>query len=67
MTIGLKYEEFVTNSGLLCFIEQYADKPHFAPLWRYGCKYKYNGTTYCQIYGKDLLTKPNKKRIINNY
>jgi hypothetical protein len=67
MTRTLKYEEFVSNSGLMLFIEQYADKPHFAPLWRYGSKFEYNGKTYSQIYGRDLMSKPNKKRLIERY
>lgn len=59
MTIGYKIETFKSNSGLNMFIEQYAEKPNFAKFWRYGAE----GSI-----GKDyLLSRPNKKRLIENY
>lgn len=59
MTITHKYEEFTSESGLKMFIEQYSEKTNFVKFWRYGV----NG-----IIWKDcLLSKPNKKKLIENY
>lgn len=60
MTITYKFIEFTTNSGLRMFAEQYADKSSFAKFWRYG---EVGG----RIWSDTLLTKPNIKRIIENY
>lgn len=59
MTIIYKSESFKSNAGLNMFIEQYADKPDFVKYWRYGAE----GRTW----SKDLLSRPNKKRLIENY
>ena len=60
MTVGYKYEEFRTNSGLVMFIEQYAEKPHFVKFWRYGVV---GGSVWSDM----LSSKPNKKQLINRY
>lgn len=44
---------------MIMFIEQYADKPDFVKFWRYG--------TEGRIWKNCLLSKPNKKRLIENY
>lgn len=62
MTIVFKHEEFVTDSGQRMFIEQYADKPHFVKLWRYGA-----AGFYGRVFSSGLLTKPRKKRLIESY
>ena len=36
MTIVYKREEFEAGSGLMLYIEQYAEKPYFVKFWRYG-------------------------------
>ena len=35
MTIAKNHKEYEIN-GTTWFVEQYADKPHFVWLWRYG-------------------------------
>ena len=60
MTVGYKYEEFRTNSGLEMFIEQYADKPHFVKFWRYG-------VVGGEVISDMLSHKPNKKNLIERY
>ena len=42
------------------FVEQYADKPSFAKFWRYG-------TVGGRIWSDTLLSRPNIKRIKENY
>ena len=60
MTVGYKYEEFRTNSGLVMFIEQYAKKPYFVKFWRYG-------VVGSSVWSDMLSSKPNKKQLINRY
>ena len=60
MTITSNHIEFTTNSGLRMFAEQYADKPSFAEFWRYG---EVGG----RIWSDTLLSRPNIKRIKENY
>lgn len=63
MTIDFYDEVFTTTSGEKMFITQYAEKPHFVKLWMYG--FVYNG--YRKAVSNGLLSKPNKKRLIQKY
>lgn len=56
MTIVYKREEFEAGSGLMLYIEQYAEKPHFVKFWRYG--------PIGGVWSDMLMTKPRKKRLI---
>lgn len=58
MTTTLKYEEFETNGGVTVYIEKYQDKGKPA-FWRYG--------PIGGVWSDMLMTKPNKKRIIEMY
>lgn len=59
MTIVYKREEFEAGSGEDMWIEQYAEKPHFNKFWRYGSSGR--------VWSDMLLSKPNKKRLIETY
>lgn len=67
MTKVYKYEEFKSNAGQTLFIEQYAEKPHFTKFWRYGVVLDDGIERFCHVYSKMLLSKPNKKRLIETY
>lgn len=67
MTVVYKREEFKSSSGVDMFIEQYADSPSFVKFWRYGAVWVVNGVRYSHNYGKMLLSKPRKSRLIETY
>jgi hypothetical protein len=60
-----KYEEFQAHSGLTLFIEQYAEKPNWVKYWMYGSVD--TKTRQAVVWSKGLLSRPNKKRLIENY
>ena len=68
MDIRLKYEEFETESGQTMFIEKYQEKYSNVPYWRYGTVYTdKEGRRWATTYSAYLLSKPNKKRLIETY
>ena len=67
MTIVYHYEAFVTNAGQTAFIERYADSPHFTKFWRYGVIHDDGIERFAQVYKEMLLSRPNKKRLIQTF
>ena len=59
MTVVYKREEFYAGSGIMLYIEQYAEKPHFVKFWRYG--------PVGGVWSDMLMAKPSKKRLIETY
>lgn len=60
MTVITNHKEYAQD-GKRYFVEQYADKPHFVPLWRYG-EYL-SGCAY--VIKSQLRSRPNIKRVFN--
>ena len=59
MTVVFKYEERIDHYGTTLWCEQYASKPSFVKLWRWGVDDK--------IGGDILHSKPNMNRLMKNY
>lgn len=67
-TTVLKTETFSVKSGQRMYIEQYGDKPHFTPVWRYGFIYERDGSeVFDRPISDMLLARPNKQRLINKF
>ena len=62
MTIVRKHKEYEIN-GEKYFVEQYAEKPHFIFLWRYGKYGNYGHGATARIIKDGLLSRPNLKRL----
>ena len=61
MTIVRKYREYEID-GERYFVEQYADKPHFVWLWRYGkCAARHGA--FATVISGGLWSRPNLKRL----
>lgn len=59
MTVVFKYEERIDHYGTTLWCEQYASKPSFVKLWRWGVNDKIGGDT--------LHSKPNMNRLMKTY
>lgn len=59
MTVVFKYEERIDHYGTTLWCEQYASKPSFVKLWRWGVDDKIGGET--------LHSKPNMNRLMKTY
>lgn len=59
MTVVFKYEERIDHYGTTLWCEQYASKPSFVKLWRWGVDDKIGGDT--------LHSKPNMNRLMKTY
>lgn len=63
MTITLIHKEYKMNERHSIFIEKYCEK-YSVPMWRYGILHHtptYYGAVY---YAKELLSRPNTKKVI---
>lgn len=58
MTIVRNRKKYVIHKKTY-FVEQYAEKPYFYWLWRYG----YIGDKYSYIISSGLRSRPNLKRL----
>lgn len=62
MTLVRKERDYEIN-GHRYFVEQYAEKPHFIWLWRYGKYGNYGLGSNARVISSGLRTRPNLKRL----
>ena len=62
MTLTKNHKEYEFY-GVKYFVEKYAEKPHFTWLWRYGYIVKFGTADIAYILKKDLLSRPNMKKL----